>query len=91
MPNAPAKTTGHKKSAEPRSDQTASSPRSGLSATPTVCTYSSGWNVNPAVLEAAGTDWIWFGGSCSPTSTGGHNYIVYSFETCPTVVDDTLR
>ncbi|MFT5680653.1 MAG: putative repeat protein (TIGR01451 family), partial [Myxococcota bacterium] len=38
----------------------------GLSAGANLCSYSSGWNVGPADLESAGTDWIWF----SDTSTG---------------------
>ena len=56
-----------------------------LFAGPNTCSYSSGWNINPADLESAGADWIWFSSSsnsCSPYYSD-ENYIVYSFETCP--------
>ena len=57
---------------------------SGLSAGANLCSYSSGWNINPADLESAGAEWIWFSSSnsCSPYY-GADNYIVYTFETCP--------
>jgi uncharacterized repeat protein (TIGR01451 family) len=61
---------------------------SGLSANPNLCSYSSGWNIGPADLESAGTEWIWFSDTstgCSPYSAGDENYIVYAFETCPSV------
>ncbi len=58
----------------------------GLWAGANTCSYSSGWTVNPADLDSAGTDWIWFSNTstgCSPYSAGDENYIVYAFETCP--------